>query len=76
MKVVLFTLNGSWSHTSLALRCLRKPLEEAGFCTELIEYSLRDRTSYVLERLYSANADVYSFSCYIKSIGRRSVHLV
>lgn len=65
MKVVLFTLNGSWSHTCLALRCLRAPLEQEGFCTELIEYSLRDRTSYVLEKLVFADADVYSFSCYI-----------
>ena len=31
MRVVLFTLNGSWSHTSLALRCLRGPLEKNGF---------------------------------------------
>ena len=65
MKVVLFTLNGSWSHTSLALRCLRAPLEKSGFNVELIEYSLRDRTSFVLERLVCADADVYSFSCYI-----------
>ncbi|MBE6601624.1 MAG: DUF4080 domain-containing protein [Ruminococcaceae bacterium] len=65
MKVALFTLNGSWSHTSLALRCLRRPLERAGFSVELLEYSLRDRTSHVLEQLYRAHADVYSFSCYI-----------
>lgn len=65
MKVVLFTLNGSWSHTSLALRCLHRPLENAGFAVELLEYSLRDRTGHVLEQLYRAQADVYSFSCYI-----------
>lgn len=65
MKIVLFTLNGSWSHTSLALRCLREPLEQAGFETVLLEYTLRDRTSHVLERLYREHADVYGFSCYI-----------
>lgn len=65
MKVVLFTLNGSWSHTSLALRCLRAPLERDGFDVALIEYSLRDRTAFVLEQLVRANADIYSFSCYI-----------
>ena len=65
MKIVLFTLNGSWSHTSLALRCLRAPLEAAGFYVVILEYTLRDRTAHVLERLYAESADVYGFSCYI-----------
>ena len=65
MKVVLFTLNGSWSHSSLALRCLRGPLERAGHEVVLLEYSLRDRDAHVLEALYRQKADVYGFSCYI-----------
>ena len=65
MKVALFTLNGSWVHTSLALRCLRQPLERAGFAVELVEHTLRDRSSHVLEDLYARQADVYGFSCYI-----------
>lgn len=65
MKVVLFTLNGSWVHTSLALRCLRRPLEREGFEVVLVEHTLRDRSSHVLEDLYLQQADVYSFSCYI-----------
>ena len=65
MKVVLFTLNGSWSHSSLALRCLRAPLERAGHEVCLLEYTLKDRTSHVLEALYAQRADVYGFSCYI-----------
>ena len=65
MKVVLFTLNASWSHSSLALRCLRAPLERAGHEVKLLEYTLKDRTSHVLEALYAEGADVYGFSCYI-----------
>ena len=68
MKVVLFTLNGSWSHSSLALRCLRAPLESAGHEVMLLEYTLKDRTSHVLEALYAEQADVYGFSCYIWNI--------
>lgn len=68
MKIVLFALNGSWVHTSLAVRCLREPLEAAGFEVKLLECTLRDRTSHVLERLYEADADVYGFSCYIWNI--------
>lgn len=65
MKVVLLALNGSWSHSSLSLRCLRPPLERAGYSVELMEYTLRDRTAHILEALYKAEADVYGFSCYI-----------
>ncbi len=65
MKVVLFTLNASWAHSSLALRCLREPLEKNGFETVLIEGTLKDRMAHVLERLWREQGDVYSFSCYI-----------
>lgn len=65
MKIVLFTLNASWSHSSLALRCLRAPLEREGFEVVIVENTLRDRTGHILERLYREQADVYGFSCYI-----------
>lgn len=68
MKVVLFALNGSWVHTNLAIRCLRRGLEADGNTVELIEHTLRDRTSHILEHLYRARADVYGFSCYIWNI--------
>ena len=65
MKVVLFTLNASWSHSCLALRCLREPLEREGFSVTVMEHTLKDRTAHVLEHLVEKKADVYSFSCYI-----------
>ena len=68
MKVVLFGLNGSYSHTCLALRCLRAPLERAGYEVVLREYNLRDMNATVLSGLVSEAADVYSFSCYIWNI--------
>ena len=68
MKVVLFGLNGSYSHTCLALRCLRAPLEKNGYDVVICEYNLRDMNSSILSRLVSEGADVYSFSCYIWNI--------
>lgn len=65
MKVVLFAINGSWVHSCLALRCLRAPLERAGFEVVIVEHTLRDRTAHILEHLYREHADVYGFSCYI-----------
>ena len=65
MKIALLALNGSWAHTNLAIRCLRRSLERQGFEVTLIERTLRDRTAHVLETLYDVHADVYGFSCYI-----------
>ncbi|MBO5306206.1 MAG: B12-binding domain-containing radical SAM protein, partial [Clostridia bacterium] len=61
-------LNGSYSHTCLALRCLRRPLESAGFEVTLLESNLKDRRDEVLQTLFAQRADVYSFSCYIWNI--------
>lgn len=68
MKIVLFGLNGSYSHTCLALRCLRAPLERAGYDAVICEYNLRDMNSAILSRLVDEGADIYSFSCYIWNI--------
>ena len=68
MKIVLFGMNGSYSHTCLALRCLRTSLEKAGYLPEIVEANLRDRRDEVLQRLYEKRADVYGFSCYIWNI--------
>ncbi len=68
MKIVLFSLNGSHSHTCLALRCLRNSLEKADFAPSIYEANLRDRRDDVLWELYERRADLYSFSCYIWNI--------
>ena len=68
MKIVLFGLNGSYSHTCLALRCLRGALERGGYAPKIVEANLRDRRDEVLQSLYSEKADVYGFSCYIWNI--------
>ena len=68
MKIVLFALNGSYSHTNLAIRCLRPPLEKEGYEVVLCEYNLRDTSASILSRLVSEGADVYGFSCYIWNI--------
>lgn len=65
MRIVLFTFNASWVHTSLSLRCLRETCEKKGYEVVLVEHTLRDRSAHVLEHLYREKGDVYGFSCYI-----------
>ncbi len=65
MKIALFAVNGGYTHTNLAIRCLRRGLVDDGFAVELIEHNLRDRTDAMLDALVAAEADLYGFSCYI-----------
>ena len=65
MKILLFALNGSYTHTNLAIRCLREPLEREGFEVVLLERNLRDRSSHILQDLVRCDADVVGFSTYI-----------
>ncbi len=68
MKVALFALGGSYSHTNLAIRCLRPHLIEAGFEVVLIEGNAGDTDGALLDSLYFERADIYGFSCYIWNI--------
>ena len=65
MKTVLFALNGSYSHTNLAVRAIAHSLRAAGEEAVIIEKNLKDTRLSVLEALVSENADVYGFSVYI-----------
>jgi hypothetical protein len=68
MEICLFTLNASYSHSSLAIRCLVTGLTREGFAVTLCERTLKDKRRGVLEALYETAADVYGFSCYIWNI--------
>ena len=65
MKTVLFALNGSYSHTNLAVRAIGHSLRASGEEAVIIEKNLKDTRLSVLEALVSENADIYGFSTYI-----------
>ena len=69
MKIVLFSLNASRSHTNLAIRCLAKSLWQNGFDkVTLIERTEKDNRNDTLAALYRERADLYGFSTYIWNI--------
>ena len=68
MKTVLFALNGSYSHTNLAVRAIGFSLREAGEHVTIIEKNLKDTRLSVLEALVNQQADVYGFSIYIWNV--------
>lgn len=69
MKVILTSLNSKYIHTNLALRSLKANTIGEGISTDMVEYSVNDSLDDILGDLYSYEADVYGFSCYIWNIG-------
>ena len=69
MKIVLFSLNASRTHTNLAIRCLAKSLKQNGFDEViLIERTEKDVRFDTLSSLYREKADLYGFSTYIWNV--------
>ncbi len=69
MKIVLFSLNASRTHTNLAIRCLAKSLKQNGFNDVVImERTEKDNRNDTLASLYCERADLYGFSTYIWNV--------
>ncbi len=68
MKTVIFALNSSYSHTSLAARAIARGMERHGLSYEIIEKNQKEKRASVLATLAEAGADVYGFSAYIWNI--------
>ncbi len=67
-NILLVALNSSYTHTNLAVRCIKKSLTEAGYACEIAEFNLKDKRRRVLEALACADADIYGFSAYIWNV--------
>lgn len=65
MKTLLVTLNSKYTHTSLALRCLRSVAPEG---TELLECTVNQPKDEILRQILSCPADIYAFSVYIFNV--------
>lgn len=68
MRVSLITLNCKYSHTSLALRCLRNSVLASGMECVLSEYTINQPKEEILQLILEHPADVYAFSVYIYNI--------
>ena len=67
MKVLLTTLNSKYIHTNLALRYLKRAIEN-DYDVELREFTINEHNSDILREVITINADVIAFSCYIWNI--------
>ena len=65
MKTLLVTLNSKYTHTSLALRCLRSVAVGE---IELLECTVNQPKDEILRQILSCPADIYAFSVYIFNV--------
>lgn len=65
MKYLLTTLNSKFSHSSLAIRYLKKFCESQSFEPEIREYTINQHVDDIVRDIMSDDFDVITFSCYI-----------
>lgn len=71
MKSLLVTLDSKFIHANLAVRYLKKfckDIESEEFNIEIKEFTVNQKQEYILSEIFSANADLICFSCYIWNI--------
>ncbi len=65
MKLLLVAVNAKYIHSNLAVYCLKSYAASQGSTVELAEYTINQQPGDVLRDLYTKQADVVAFSCYI-----------
>lgn len=68
MRVVLCTLNSSFTHSSLALRYLRAAIKAEWPDNYLLEFQIKDDLRRVIAEIGRLQPEVVAFSCYIWNI--------
>ena len=67
-KILLTAVNAKYIHSNLAVYSLRAYARELKENIVLAEYSINNRTEYILREIYLKKPDVICFSCYIWNI--------
>lgn len=69
MKLLLAAINAKYIHSNLAVYSLKAYAKEFAEHITIGEYTINNRTDYILEQIYKQRPDVLCFSCYIWNIG-------
>ena len=68
MKILLVAINAKYIHSNPAVYSLKKSAKGYGETVEIVEYTINNSFGHILQDIYSKNADVICFSCYIWNI--------
>ncbi len=64
-KILLIGINARYTHSNLAIRYLRNSVLDLPYMIELKEFSINQKFSEILSRIYGSKPDVVAFSVYI-----------
>jgi len=65
MKNLLVAINAKYSHSSLAIRYIKKYHENKPYAPDLVEYTINQHEDDIIRDLMTYPVDVMAFSCYI-----------
>ncbi len=68
MKILLITLDSKFIHANLAVRYLKKFCHNDKIDMEIKEFTINQKQDYILDEIFSANADLICFSTYVWNI--------
>jgi radical SAM superfamily enzyme YgiQ (UPF0313 family) len=68
LKIILLSVNASWTHSCLALHYLRNGIADLDYETEIIELTLKQTLSEALETIFKAKPDILCLSVYIWNV--------
>lgn len=68
LKTLLVAINAKFSHTNLAVRCLKKALDAADIPAEFAEFTINQPVDTILREIAALSPDRVLFSCYIWNI--------
>ncbi len=69
MKTLMVAINAKYVHTNIAVRYITRCAKRQGLDADFCEFTINEPQNSVLGKLYSADCDIYGFSCYIWNIG-------
>ena len=68
MNILLTAVNAKYIHSNLAVYSLRAYTEEFSGQIGLAEFTINQKTEYILQEIYKRKPDVLCFSCYIWNV--------
>lgn len=65
MKILLVAVNAKYIHSNPAVYSLKSCTGKYESCVDIVEFTINQQQSYILQEIYKRHPDVIAFSCYI-----------
>lgn len=65
MKILLIAVNAKYIHSNPAVYSLKACAGRYESCVDIVEFTINQQPSFILQEIYKKHPDVAAFSCYI-----------